>query len=170
MSDLQAKFDQMINEQRELQKKFQEQGRALFKEIFKEFFDKNPSITVVKWTQYTPYFNDGDECVFGVNDPVFSNATGDDIVDVNPWGEYEGENEEVWAVNNPKWVLQSDSYYYKEDQVKLRKSNIDVQSCDLLSTMIQSSEMKNVLRGMFDDHVSVIATRDGFDVQEYDHD
>jgi hypothetical protein len=36
--------------------------------------------------------------------------------------------------------------------------------------MIQSSEFEDVMLAMFDNHSKVIATRDGFDVEEYDHD
>lgn len=38
--------------------------RTLIVTILSEDFP-NHNIT---WTQYTPYFNDGDECIFGVND------------------------------------------------------------------------------------------------------
>ena len=82
MSDLQTAFDTLLNEQRELQKKFQAQGQALFKETFKEFFDNNPGIKAVVWTQYTPYFNDGDECVFRVNSPTFTNAEDEDLDEI----------------------------------------------------------------------------------------
>lgn len=43
----------------ELQKKFPE--------LFKDFFAKHEWVEKFKWRQYTPYFNDGDECVFGVS-------------------------------------------------------------------------------------------------------
>lgn len=35
---------------------------------------KHPEITGIGWTQYTPYFNDGEPCVFRVGDPYFSFA------------------------------------------------------------------------------------------------
>lgn len=34
---------------------------------FREFFETNPDIVALRWHQYTPYFNDGDACVFEVD-------------------------------------------------------------------------------------------------------
>jgi hypothetical protein len=42
--------------------------------------------------------------------------------------------------------------------------------CNAFSRMICSSEMEDVMKAMFGDHVKVVATREGFDVDDYDHD
>lgn len=42
-------------------------GDAL-KELLEPTFKANPTLLGVRWAQYTPYFNDGDTCVFGVNE------------------------------------------------------------------------------------------------------
>lgn len=166
MSELQNKFDQLINEQRELQKKFQETAQSLFKETMKEFWEKNPGVSAVVWTQYTPYFNDGETCEFGVNDPCFTNAP--DPENIN-WGEYEGEEENVWALES--YVLTSDREYYVEEQkLALSSGNVDAASCSLLSKMICSGELEDVMEAMFGNHVKVIATRDGFDIEDFNHD
>ena len=34
---------------------------------FKRYFDIWPEADAFRWTQYTPYFNDGDACVFGLH-------------------------------------------------------------------------------------------------------
>jgi Zn-finger protein len=170
MSKLQSRFEQLISDQAELQRKFQEQAQEMFKEITKEFFDKNPGITGVVWTQYTPYFNDGDTCEFSVNEATFTNAPVDELEDIR-WGEYEGETEGVWACDNVAHALTSDREWYKETADKIRASGgVDAESCKLLSEAIGSGEMETVMQAMFGDHVKVIATRDGFDVQDYDHD
>lgn len=48
--------------------------KELFKSIsdklggeFQQIFDRYPDLKSFGWAQYTPYFNDGDECVFGVH-------------------------------------------------------------------------------------------------------
>lgn len=168
MSALQEKFDQLLSEQEELRRKFQVTAQQLFKETTKEFFDGNPAIKAVVWTQYTPYFNDGDTCTFGVNSPTFTNAP--DAENVR-WGEYEGDEEDVFAVENPAWVMKSDSEYYNDDKEAIQKAGgIDVDSCEAFDRMICSSAMEEVMLAMFGDHVKVIATRDGFEVEEYEHD
>lgn len=35
--------------------------------LFASVFDQHPKLESFSWNQYTPYFNDGDECVFRVN-------------------------------------------------------------------------------------------------------
>ena len=157
MSDLQSAFDKLLDEQRELQKKFQATAQALFKETTKEFFDKNPNVTAIVWTQYTPYFNDGDTCEFNVNDATFTNAPDPSNV---RWGEYDGDEEkaadgsEIFA-----WESWGDA-----------PEGLNVEMCKAFDRMICSSEMEDVMKAMFGDHVKVVATREGFDVDDYDHD
>jgi hypothetical protein len=47
----------------------QEEARAMVRDVFKQgataLFEAHPALESFGWTQYTPYFNDGDECVFG---------------------------------------------------------------------------------------------------------
>lgn len=170
MSKLQNAFEELINDQKELQRKFQEQAQGLFKEITKEFFEKNPGITGVIWTQYTPYFNDGDTCEFSVGSPTFTNAPAIELLDIR-WGEYEGETEGVWAAEDIGYVLESDRDYYQGTKDKiLAAGGVDATSCTLFAKAVGSSEMEDVMQAMFGDHVKIIATRDGFDIDEYEHD
>ena len=157
MSDLQTAFDKLLDEQRELQKKFQATAQALFKETTKEFFDKNANITAIVWTQYTPYFNDGDTCEFSVNEPTFTNAPDPESV---RWGEYDGD-EETAADGSEIFAWES----WGEPL-----EGLNVEMCQAFGRMIQSSEMEDVMKAMFGDHVKVVATREGFDVDDYDHD
>lgn len=47
----------------------QAESEAALREVFKDFFAKFPMVTAIRWTQYTPYFNDGEACVFSVHEP-----------------------------------------------------------------------------------------------------
>lgn len=171
MKTLQSRFDDLIAEQQALRAKFQTEAQAMFKDTMKEFFDKNPGITALKWTQYTPYFNDGDTCEFRVNDVYFTNAPADELDNISAWGEYEGEDDSVWVTHNIVYVLNSGRKYYEDEVAKiLAAGGVDVDSCNLIDKMIQSSEMEEIMKEMFGDHVAVTATRDGFDVNDYEHD
>lgn len=174
MSELQTKFEQLIAEQRDLSKKFQETAQGLFKETAKEFFEKNPAIKAVMWTQYTPFFNDGETCEFSVNEPAFTNAEGEDLEDVNPWGEYEGENDKIWVCETHSIVhLYDDGRPWLDGVRKAIKESgqtIDIKACGLFSRMIMSVDFEPIMEAMFGNHVKVIATKDGFDVEEFDHD
>ena len=169
MSALQEKIGELLAEQTELKRKFQVQAQEMFKGVTKEFFEKNPGVTAVVWEQYTPYFNDGDTCTFEVHEPVFTNSPNGE--DVSPWGEYEGEEEGIWACINVGCVLASNRSYDKETaSTILAAGGVDAASCDAFSRMINSSVMKGIFLAMFADHVKVTATREGFDVEDYEHD
>lgn len=169
--NIQSRFEKLLADQIELKRQFQEQAQNMFKEITKEFFDKNPGITGVVWTQYTPYFNDGDTCEFSVGEPTFTNAPVDELSESIRWGEYDGDTEGVWSCENPSYVLSADRDYYKATADAIRAAGgVDAESCALFSKAIGSSEMQDVMLAMFGDHVKVIATRDGFDLNDYDHD
>lgn len=51
-----------------LREKAKLEYQAALKEAAKEIFEKYPKLESFSWTQYAPYFNDGDECVFRVNE------------------------------------------------------------------------------------------------------
>jgi hypothetical protein len=153
---LQLRFDTLIAEQQVLRLKFITEAQTMFKESLKSFFELNPGINALRWTQYTPYFNDGDACVFSVGDVYFTNAKGNQLDDISGWGEYEGDDADIWSDSYPKYLT--------------GKLGVNVESCEFISSMINSSEMEDIMEMMFGDHVCVTVTRVGIDVTDYDHD
>ncbi len=55
------------NAMKELRKVVKKQAKDFFSEASKDLFEKYPELISFRWTQYTPYFNDGDPCVFSAN-------------------------------------------------------------------------------------------------------
>jgi hypothetical protein len=43
-------------------------GKEALAEEVHSLFAKWPELQSIRWAQYTPYFNDGDACVFGLGD------------------------------------------------------------------------------------------------------
>lgn len=172
IAEIETLYTSMIEEQKELKRQFQEKAQGLFNNLLKDFFELNPAINLITWTQYTPFWNDGDTCEFSVHAPYFSNATGDDIDDISSYGEYDGENDDIWSENNFAYALKNrDRSYYQKAVTAVDAGGIDVASCELLEKMIQSSEFEDVMKDMFGDHVSVQITREnGISVNGYDHD
>ena len=81
MSDLVNKYKEVRTKIQELQAEKTALVKQIFTEAAKQLFNKWPQLTNFSWRQYTPYFNDGDACVFSVNhyDPVINGAcSGDD--------------------------------------------------------------------------------------------
>lgn len=64
LSDFSKEFE-------EVKAEFTGRARKMFTASLKELFEKNPELGLIEWEQYTPYFNDGDTCTFGVYEPNF---------------------------------------------------------------------------------------------------
>ena len=153
------KFNSLIDTHRRLRQQYQIEAQSLLKDLAKEFFQNYPEIKLISWTQYTPYFNDGDTCVFRVNDVYFSNAEGNEVDNITAWGEYEGKTEGIFS--STMWGM-------KYEKITLPEATSA--ACEDVSSIINSSEMRDVLQEMFGDHVSIQLTANGFNVSEFDHD
>jgi hypothetical protein len=140
-----------------VKKEFQKEATKLLKEEFKNFFNEVPEVKLIKWTQYTPYFNDGDACIFGVNEPTFSNA--DDASLVNPWGEYEGDEDDAGNV----FCFQGT--YDLPKELKGKKAQINA-----MARLICDGAMEDVMLAAFGDHAVVTVTATGIETEEYEDD
>jgi hypothetical protein len=145
-------IDAFVQEYNDFLNEFSKKATEKLKEVFNEFWDSNPEIKVVTWTQYAPYFNDGDACVFSVNDPTFSNATSPDDIEDLRWGEYDGYTEGVWAI--ARW---------SSDEIP----GVDKDSIKTLSDFIQSNAMESVLQNTLGGDNRIVVTREGITSYDY---
>lgn len=144
----------MVEEMEKVKKEFQDKGKAILKKSFSAFFEAVPSIKAIPWTQYTPYFNDGEPCEFGVRDMwVLSELSYSD------WQEEGGSYAEEYDVVN---TYCDDKY--KNELTKEQKKLAN----DFIKNISKLSD--DIYEDMFGDHVYVIATKDGFEIEEYSHD
>lgn len=157
IAEIEKLFDQMNNEMSELRANYRKRGQEIFKLAFKEFFDANPEVNVVGWRQYTPYFNDGDACEFRCYAEYAFVSNTKDYHNIQ-WGEYNGDEEGVWI---------SDPDYGDTDPDMIPESVI--KNSDALRNLLAKID-EDVFLDMFGDHVQVFATREGFEVVEYEHD
>lgn len=122
---------------------FLEKAKAQLQPALLDVFNKHPEIVAFGWTQYTPYFNDGDTCEFSVGDLY---VTKDAEV---------AEEDSLWDWDGVYRTMGG----YSEDEIKTLTS---------LEKILSSNE--ELLQVAFGDHVQVIVTPLGVDVEEYDHD
>jgi hypothetical protein len=59
-----------LEELKQLKKEYQEKAKQVFNEEFATLAKSIPGAVQIIWEQYTPYFNDGDSCEFGVHEAV----------------------------------------------------------------------------------------------------
>lgn len=135
----------------EKKKAFVEELRKEFPTMFAPLFEKSKRIKSISWTQYTPFFNDGDSCEFGVNTDLGDYVNRD----------IDSEDDEDDDNGNNNWT----SEYYKDDY--------DPVEAAILGEFeeVLESIPEEFMKDLFGDHVRVTITKDGkIDVSEYDHD
>lgn len=133
---------------KEAKRQARETAAALVKPTLQNFLKENPEIKTVMWTQYTPYFNDGEPCVFGVHEPEFLTVKRDDF-------DYEAEGS--------VYISSYRGYQFNEGV-----SEATWKAClELKNTL---NDLEDELGEIFGDHVAVIVNEDGVSVQEYEHD
>jgi len=152
-------MNELIEQFEGFQREFQTRARAEISKMFEKFWELNPGINAVVWTQYAPYFNDGEPCTFSVNDCAFTNAIEPEDLDQIRWEDYDGEKEGIWAASS--WSL---TYLKKQG---FNPEGINKESMKALSKMLCNSAFEGPMLGMFGDDNRVIATRDGFQVEDY---
>ena len=131
-------------------KKAKEEGQAALKEAFLELFEVQPKLKGVYWTQYTPYFNDGEPCYFRVNEAYLS---------------AEWTKEEDAEHSSDDMHFEYPSTWKATDEEKATKEPVYKAVRELFAAIPDE-----VMEATFGDHVEVIATREGFEVNDYSHD
>lgn len=154
-----------------------------FKEGIKLIFVNHPQLESFSWRQYTPHWNDGDECSFSAHT---------DYLTIN------GEESEEHAYNLDELLKKLNNPNLESEKDKLRKKLDKIKNKDDWEYRSVESELKNLERDpsevsnklgllndisgilsnvgeeiykeMFGDHVTVIVTKDNISTEEYEHD
>lgn len=121
-----------------------QQGAEPLKGALKEYFAKHTAIKAVGWCQYTPHFNDGDPCEFGLHSIYYSTKE----VSAEQAEELDGrfDDAEGWKYGSGGVIPVTAGADFKE--------LID----------------EDVFELAFGDHAYVIVTPEAIFVHEYEHD
>lgn len=151
VTDLNDSAAELLTMKQEMQAKM----KAQLVHIVKNFFNVVPKMKAITWVQYSPYFNDGDECIFHVRSvsvlnfepEYFSRYYEDDLSQENKEaivvGEYSNFNEQLLSAE-------------------------ELKACKAVQDFISNNE--DLMHDLYDNHASVILTANGAKVDEYDHD
>lgn len=154
------KFTDLKKKIADAQKDLQVAAQVFFKELSVELFNENPTLVEFSWSQYTPYWNDGEPCTFSANTSypsvTISAEDGNKVKYDENMGEmviFDKEDDEI--------------EYAEEDHDKYEKEieKVSTQVTDFLEKFGDSD-----MEVMFGDHVEVIVKRGGIvDTEQYDH-
>jgi len=167
-----------------LRSKMIKDSEMLFKQSLKNIFKKHEKLTSFSWTQYTPHWNDGDECVFSAHtDYLYINGSEEDC---GFWDmeklykdcldkdksvkKLEEENIKLAKKKDQKWQIESNERRIEEikkadfEEIKWKYEFLK-DANDLLGDFSQEA-----LQEMFNNDVKVTVTKDGIETEEYEHD
>lgn len=155
MSNAIDKIRDAIEEYKKQKAALQATCQASFGEACNEFFTAQPEVVAFTWTQYTPYFNDGDACEFSRGEIA--------AVAADPEAEGEIAAEEYQGISVWDGDTVVNGYEAKRNPTPLTTATIAF--VDELERIPEE-----IYQEMFGDHVSVVVTRKGVEVFEYEHD
>jgi hypothetical protein len=157
------------------------EGKALFKEATKEIFKEFKSLERFAWPQYTPHWNDGDACYFGVD--MDSLAINEEI---------DGESESLYTLEHINDLLSNKEREEARIIMELptKKSEWEISSLknDLETLRTRDPEevnekyilkkgiislLENISETVYEDMFGeglVVVSRDGVKVEGYEHD
>lgn len=167
------RFNQVVDELDQTQIALQAQINAaqqkfekIFPELVKDFFAAVPQIKSVTWTQYSPYFNDGDACTFSVNEVFFATDENKEFGVYRNEEDYDENEEDDGEVAERDENFFSDTYYSLKKQKFLTKEQIEM--CKKLDELISLNE--DTMESMFGNGTVIVLRADGIETQDYDHD
>lgn len=139
---------------------------------------KHDSFTAIRWTQYTPYFNDGDPCVFGVNAHGLKGPDDDA-------GDYEDGFSGMSSYDYSYMSHEAKKFYGKPASRTYNRETLEydyaddaipgehpemVHQANKVLSMINSGAFNDALLEMFGDHAVVTLRKDKIEVEFYEHD
>lgn len=179
-------LDRIRSSKKQLQKarqKVSSEGEKLFKEAVRQLFKEFKGLEKFSWPEYTPHWNDGDTCEFGVH---FDQLSVNEEVD-------KGNSDDLWYLEHAykllskkekeeaRIVVELSSVKKDSWEASQLRSDLEIIRTRKLEEIREKYEMKKAiteLLGDLDDLVYesmfgeglVIVTRDGVTVGSYEHD
>ena len=153
-----ARYKELKKQVEDAKKEMKKTAKAVFTEASEAIFEKYPQLLSYRWTQYTPYWNDGDTCTFSayVDDPVCEIKTEEGkVIKYSQYGDYLYEDDDV------------EFEVSEEEQQEFEKKygKIGTEVAKFLQTFGDDD-----LEVMFGDHAAVTVKRTGkVSVEEYEH-
>lgn len=152
------KFEEIISLRSELERKIKSFGKEAITEGFAPFFAANPAVDGVVWTQYTPYFNDGEACTFSVGDPALI-LDRETAARLRPDQDFDETEEDYTPWDHP---LCFESWDLRETEFNQEKIGFGA---------VWGQIPEEVFLSVFGDHVKVTLMRDGnVTIDDYEHD
>ena len=117
-----------------------------FRKVVQGIFEEHPTLVQFSWTQFTPYFNDGDPCYFSSGYEEFEMSTSAD--------------------DDPEYFSSWDCEKKAEKGEALTAFDKAGLAIEEVLMVFDNDDYEN----MFGDHCRVVVTSEGIEVEGYRHD
>lgn len=180
ISDFKKKYSELQARIEEAKQAAQRESQAVVASIFEDYFKKYGELVyAIHWTQYTPHFNDGEECVFRVNDIniAFTEEGYDDGEDessifgrkstyeeyLQKWLEYEKDPQAAYQryVEKFKETYRWSSYYQPDPFERWEPSHYSKQ--ELIDKLEWLAQNEDKYREALDDFEAIKSVLDSID-------
>lgn len=187
---IKQKIETAVSDLNVLKKQYIEKGTELFHSLMKEIFTLYPAVETIQWTQYTPYWCDGDPCEFGVNEATINDTEKYQIKRIlekvqraTPEAREELVSQIETLRAEEKTCIEQKKYSKAQEALgKIAKIEADLAEMDTpienFQQIIDAYEDVRMLfekfdgeifESLFGDHMRVTVTKDGITTEEYDH-
>lgn len=164
-------IQEYLNKKKEIQEQLAHIGREQVAEVFTKLF-QGGGISCIMWTQYAPYFNDGDPCVFSVYDQNYEVSVEEALKRQTSMSEESKEEHIQWHAANPGefWANNCD---WNSPYMTQTIAGVDEAA---LSAVQQILDCDELCESVFGSDSKVVAfwnptTKQAeFIVEDYDHD
>jgi hypothetical protein len=162
MQDLKEKLQELKVKKEELKKQMIEASQDVFKQGMNQIFEKHSVLESFGWTQYTPYFNDGDTCYFNVyiDEPYINGEYGEELDCLSKKN----------ISNYGTWNREKKIY---EGRVEVDNPNYNKELSEAYDDVYNFLNMfdEDYFLDAFGDHVQITVKKDGtIDTEECEHD
>jgi hypothetical protein len=188
--DLIEKIKQEFTAFEEKRKELAKQLRKEFPEIIKPLLEKSTTIDKISWNQYTPYFNDGDECIFSANVEDFRINDNEDSMGDIWWRNYPDDTISYYPYI--RRILKNENEVKENAEINTKRggysryNDLQIGEEGYVYNPDYNSEEGEIINGLkeiltsipdefyqelFGNHVEVTIYKNGnVEVNEYDHD
>jgi hypothetical protein len=179
-----ADFSALLDKKADLEKQIQTEAKEVFTNASKDIFEKyGDKVGVFGWQQYTPYFNDGEPCVFSKGELfIYSpEEVEDPNIETSYWeteGIFGSHVNERYHYKDLKgdYTFQWQPYRYKGEPERYEKfenpdwdPNLDLSAAKNAVTDLCNLIDKDTALSLFGDHITVIVTPEGVETEECEH-
>ncbi len=157
--DFSSPLSELSRARREMLERARRMGTDALKPSFKALFDRWPSVSAVRWEQYTDFFNDGDECSFHVHDITWQKTGSGDFHSL-PYRlakiPLSAEDKDYWSAHY-LYLIQIDDWWELIDDLAG------------LNAVLQDGD-DDTMKAIFGDHLEITVHRDlHFDIKPNMH-